>query len=352
MSGDEWPIPAGELRASRVPKNKVHRELDMKAIHRRTTRFVAGLAASAIALAAGAFSATAQESTDPIKLTLHDWTGQLITTQLMGEVLKKAGYNIEYVQADYLAQFAGLQTGDLSVAMEMWETTGRDAMDAATATGKVENFGATGMKAKEEWWYPLYMKEKCPGLPNWEALKEASCAEAFSTAETAPKGRYLGGPVTWGGFDDERAEALDLPFEVIHAGTDAALFAELESAYQRKAPILLWIYAPHWAPAKYEGEWVEFPEYTSDCYNDPAWGSNADMAYDCGKPFGEIWKVGWAGVKDKWPGAYNAIKAFTINNDEMGAMITSVDLDGKKLEDVVAEWMVANESRWMKWIAK
>ena len=27
------------------------------------------------------------ESKDPIKLTLHDWTGQLITTQIMGEVL-------------------------------------------------------------------------------------------------------------------------------------------------------------------------------------------------------------------------------------------------------------------------
>src|SRR5690606_17973282 len=96
-------------------------------------------------------SATAQESTDPIKLTLHDWTGQLITTNIMGEVLKKAGYSIEYVQADYLAQFAGLQTGDLHIAMEMWETTGRDAMDASTATGKTEIFGETGMQAKEEW---------------------------------------------------------------------------------------------------------------------------------------------------------------------------------------------------------
>jgi glycine betaine/proline transport system substrate-binding protein len=100
------------------------------------------------------------ESTDPIKLTLHDWTGQLITTQIMGEVLKKAGYNIEYVQADYLAQFAGLKTGDLHVAMEIWETTGREAMDAATATGNVENLGPTGMQAKEEWWYPSYMKSR------------------------------------------------------------------------------------------------------------------------------------------------------------------------------------------------
>jgi glycine betaine/proline transport system substrate-binding protein len=296
--------------------------------------------------------AKAQESTDPIKLTLHDWTGQLITTEIMGEVLKKAGYSVEYVQADYLAQFAGLESGDLHVAMEMWETTGRDAMDAATATGKVENFGENGMTAKEEWWYPEYMKEKCPGLPNWEALKDEKCAEAFSIPETAPKGRYLGGPVTWGGFDDERVQALDLPFEVIHAGTDAALFAELESAYQRKAPILLWIYAPHWAPAKYKGEWVEFPPYSKECYNDPAAGVNPDATYDCGKPFGPIWKVGWAGVKDKWPGAYKAIKAFKLDNDEMGAMITKVDLEGQKVSDVVAEWMTANEARWSEWIKK
>ena len=158
--------------------------------------------------------------------------------------------------------------------------------------------------------------------------------------------------MTWGGFDDERVQALGLPFEVVHAGTDAALFAELESAYQRQAPIMLWIYAPHWAPAKYKGEWVEFPPYTKECYSDPKWGSNPDMAYDCGKPHGEIWKVGWAGVKDKWPGAYNAIKAFTLDNAEMGAMIADVDLNGKTVEAVTADWMAANETRWKGWIGQ
>ncbi len=302
------------------------------------------LGAAVLTLSAGAIAA---ESKDPIKLTLHDWTGQLITTQIMGEVLKAKGYNVEYVEADYIAQFAGLEEGDLHVAMEMWETTGRDAMDASTATGKTENVGETGMQAIEEWWYPLYMKEKCPGLPDWKALND--CAEAFSTPETAPKGRYLGGPVTWGGFDDERAEALGLDYEVVHAGTDGALFAELESAYQRKAPILLWVYTPHWAPAKYEGEWVEFPKYTAECYQDPGWGSNPNMAYDCGKPRGPIWKVAWAGMKDKWPGAYAALKDFSISNDDMSQLIVNVDLEGQKIDDVVAGWLKENESNWQAW---
>jgi glycine betaine/proline transport system substrate-binding protein len=192
------------------------------------------------------------------------------------------------------------------------------------------------------------MKEKCPGLPNWEALND--CAEVFSVPETAPSGRYLGGPVTWGGFDDERAEALELDYEVVHAGTDAALFAELESAYQRQAPILLWVYTPHWAPAKFKGEWVEFPEYTAECYNDPSWGINPDMAYDCGKPRGPIWKVAWAGVKNQWPGAYQVIKAFKVDNDEMAQMIVDVDLEGRSIDDVVNQWMTDNESRWQGWI--
>ncbi|MFO1069099.1 MAG: ABC transporter substrate-binding protein [Geminicoccaceae bacterium] len=305
---------------------------------------VAGLAFATLA----AVPASADvESKDPIKLTLHDWTGQLITTNLMGSILQSMGYNVEYVQADYLAQFAGLEPGDLHVAMEIWQTTGADALATSLATGKTVDLGETGMIAKEEWWYPSYMKEQCPGLPDWKALQ--ACAEAFSTPETSPKGRYLGGPVTWGGFDEERVEALEMPFEVVHAGTDAALFAELESAYQRKAPFLGWIYSPHWAPIKYSGEWVEFPKYEPACYSDPAWGVNPDATHDCGKPFGWIKKVGWAGGDQKWPCAYKAIRAFNIDNKTMGELIAKVDLEGESVAKVTADWLEANKATWEPW---
>ncbi|SNZ19240.1 ABC transporter substrate-binding protein [Cohaesibacter gelatinilyticus] len=304
----------------------------------------------ALAMMTSISAAGAVESSDPIKLTLHDWSGQLINTKIMGSILKEAGYNVEYVQADYIAQFAGLKNGDLHLAMEIWETTGREAMDEATATGKVVTIGETGLMAIEEWWYPSYMKERCPGLPNWEALKE--CAEEFATTETAPLGRYVGAPVTWGGFDDERVEALELDFEVVHAGTDAALFAELESAYQRKAPIILWVYVPHWAPTKYEGEFVEFPPYSPECYSDPSVGVNPNMAYDCGKPRGPIWKAAWSGLKEKWPGAYKIIDAYRVSNDEMSAMVGQADLEKVDIDKVVSGWMDANKDRWSGWIKK
>jgi glycine betaine/proline transport system substrate-binding protein len=311
------------------------------------------LIAVSILAAAAAISVPAQaavpESKEPIILTIHDWTGQYITTHIMGRVLEEMGYTVKYQQADYIAQFAGLESGDLHVAMEMWETTGKQAMEKSLATGKTVDLGETGMKAIEEWWYPYYMKEKCPGLPDWKALNK--CAEAFSTAETHPKGRYLGGPVTWAGFDDERVEALGLDYEVVHAGTDAALFAEIQSAYERKAPVLAWVYTPHWAPIKFRGEWVNFPKYSDACYNDPKTGLNPNMAYDCGKPRGWIKAVGWKGGEKVWPCAYQAVRNFTVSNQEIGEMIGEVDLEGKDVDQAVDAWMDKNKSRWKQWAA-
>ena len=305
--------------------------------------------AAASALTSSA-QAAAPESNDPIKIALFDWTSVNLNAKILGGILEKLGYTVEYPTADYLSSLTtGLTNGDLDVGLEFWDTTAGEAMKASDATGQTERLGKLGPKAKEEWWFPEYMKEKCPTLPDWHALLDPTCAASFSTAETAPKGRYLGGPVTWEGFDDERVEALKLPFTVIHAGTDAAMFAELDSAYQRKAPIMLWIYSPHWAPAKYKGEWVQFPEYTPECYNDPKWGTNPDAKYDCGKPHGEIWKYSWSGMKDKWPVAYKVAKAFTIDTDELNKMSGEIDLDGKTPEDVAAAWIAANEAKWKAW---
>tara|TARA_R110002020_G_scaffold113518_34_gene261226 strand:+ start:4358 stop:5335 length:978 start_codon:yes stop_codon:yes gene_type:complete len=319
------------------------------AITTTTARLLLG--ATMLATAAGsAFAQGVPESDEPIKMTINDWTGQEITTKVMGSVLEEMGYTVEYVQADYLAQFAGLESGDLDVAMEIWETTGKDALAKSLESGNTVDLGETGMEAKEEWWFPAYLKEDCPGLPDWKALND--CAELFATPETSPKGRYLGGPVTWGGHDEERIEALGLNYEVIHAGTDAALLAELKSAYQRKKPILTWIYAPHWAPIEFEGEWIQFPEYEDACYNDPKWGTNPDKAYDCGKPYGWIKAVGWAGGEKEWPAAYQAIRNFTMTNDDMGEMIGKVDVDGMPIDVVVDEWLETHQDTWKSWIPK
>ena len=55
--------------------------------------------------------------------------------------------------------------------------------------------------------------------------------------------------------------------------------------------------------------------------------------------------------EDKWPCAYEAIRAFRIDNDTMGNLIAEVDLEGREVAEVVQEWLDANQDTWQPWTA-
>ena len=307
----------------------------------------AAVLAAATGMAAPVAAQSVPESDETIKIMTADWTSIGLQGEIMSLILQTVGYNTELVVADDSGRYPGFENGDLHIAMETWQTTQLQNLEKSVATGNVLDMGETGLQGVEDWWYPSYMKERCPGLPNWEALKE--CADVFSTADTAPKGRYVGGPVSWGDHDERMIAALDLPFEVIHPGTDAAMFAELKSAYDREAPIVLWVWQPHWVTSVYQGEYVQFPKFEAGCFVDPAWGPNADATYDCGKPYGWIKKMAWAGGEQVWPCAYEIVRNYEMTNEIIAALLVEVDLNGRSATEVATEWLQNNRGTWEKW---
>ncbi|MGB5868847.1 MAG: glycine betaine ABC transporter substrate-binding protein, partial [Albidovulum sp.] len=105
-------------------------------------------------------ASAAQESNDPIKIALFDWTSVNLNAMILGGILERLDYTVEYPTADYLSSLTtSLTNGDLTIGVEYWDTTAGEAMAASEATGETERLGELGPSAKEEWWYPLYMKE-------------------------------------------------------------------------------------------------------------------------------------------------------------------------------------------------
>lgn len=311
--------------------------------------FLAGAGLGLAILGTGA-QAQVPETDQVIKIAQTGYSGDNIVMYIYGELIQKLGYKVEYVPADYIGHFTAVEAGDIAIASVGWDTTAKDVMKAGWDSGKLLNMGNLGISAHEDWWYPLYVKDVCPGLPDWTALKDPKCIEALSTPETAPKARFLAGPVEWGGTDAERVEALGLDMEVINAGSDGALSAELVASIKRKQPIIAWTWEPYWVPALYPGEFVKFPEYDDACYTDPAWGVNPDLAYDCGRPTGSIWKSAWAGGETIWPKAYDILRKMELDTKTAGDLVHRSDIDGIKPEDVAKEWIDAHPEVWEPWL--
>ena len=51
-------------------------------------------------------------------------------------------------------------------------------------------------------------------------------------------------------------------------------------------------------------------------------------------------------MEEKWPAAYEILKNYTLSTDVQQPLMGKVDVDGGAVEEVVAEWMAANESVW------
>jgi glycine betaine/proline transport system substrate-binding protein len=292
----------------------------------------------------GPAAAGVPESSDPIKLAINEWTGQVITTHIAGEVLKRMGYNVEYTTAGYLPQFEAIQDGTVTASLEIWSNNVGEAYDKAAATGKVVRVGDLGLDAGEGWYYPKYVEDMCPGLPKWEAL--AKCASVFATPETFPDGRLLDYPLDWGARNVDIIKAMKLPFQSVPGGSEGAMVAEMKAAIAKHEPILMMFWTPHWLFAEADLARVDMPEYADACMTDPSWGPNPDATGDCFVPKPTTFKVAWQGMKDKWPAAYRFLEKYQLSAADQIPLIAKIDAQGLDLEAVIKEWVDQNEAKW------
>ncbi|MEO1199080.1 MAG: ABC transporter substrate-binding protein [Pseudomonadota bacterium] len=303
------------------------------------------VSALALTLAAGTAMAAELGATDqPIKLAINEWTGQHVTTHIAGEILTRAGYEVEYVTAGYFNMYQAMGEGELHAALEIWTSNVSDQFGEERDAGHVVEISDLGLDAKEGFAYPAHVAEICPGLPDWEALKE--CAAEFATAETLPEGRLVDYPADWGTPGADRIAGLELPFKAVPAGSEGALIAELRASTERQSPLLIVFWQPHWAMSAYDVEFVALPEGEDACYEDPSWGTNPNAVADCDFIPTRIFKAAWSGFAETWPAAYEILEGYTLTTEQQQPLMGAVDVDGRSVEEVAAEWVEANEDIW------
>ncbi len=288
-----------------------------------------------------------KESSEPIVLLENDWTSQLVLARVTGAIFKEMGYDVQYMTLNTEQQWGALARGIAHVQIEVWEGTMSKMFNRMLASGKIIDAGSHSALTREDWWYPSYIEKDCPGLPDWRALR--SCAELFSNAATAPRGRYLAGP--WEKPEAARIRALDLGFKadaVTHADD---LWLELAQAAKTKTPIVLFNWTPNWVEARYEGKFIEFPEYHPACEVDPEWGVNPEYHHDCGNPKnGWLKKAAWSYMGDKWPCALAALKNINFDNKTISMLAARVDVDKWSHQESADEWISNHRDVWRSWL--
>ena len=292
-------------------------------------------------LAFGASAVKAADSSSPIIIPTHNWSSQVVMAYVIGGIFESMGNNVEYVSADTQAVYESIRQGDVTISHEVWQSTFGKSFYAAMAKGGIIDAGNHDTVSLEEVGVPQWVidQDLCPGLPNWEALK--NCKDVFATADSGGKGRILDGPQSWHGVEyTDRVEALlGDDWVVKFAGSADALWAELAAAKKEGRGTIVFNWTPNFTDK--EGyAFIEWPAYYLGCRKQDGGDSK------CGSPIGWLKKAANYKFPKTHPAAYTAFSRMSFTAGHIGGMAALVDIDGMTHQDAGRAWLAANEDVW------
>lgn len=283
-----------------------------------------------------------------LKSAVADWTGGAVTCEIIHQILEsEMDYKVKrIVMPSGPGLREAVRAGDIDYACELWpsyDSTKEKYVTEYGGDGSVMKIADAGIVGVSSYYVPRYLVEgadaKAPDLKSWEDLNKYS--DLFKTLETGDKGRLIGCPVAaWDCDDTKRAEILGLNYDVTELGSEAAHWAEMKAAYARKEPFVAYAWEPHWIHASLDLVKVELPAYSDDGWPGTGWAE--DVTYNYGNP----------DLVTKHPDVVELITNFRLTNSQQAPMILAIDVDGKEMDEVVTEWLKANEATWKAWLPK
>lgn len=282
-----------------------------------------------------------------VSIAINPWTGSAVNANVAKILLEQElGYTVDLVEIDEFAQFPAMSAGDLDATLEVWPSG--HAEDYATyieGDGSVVDGGQLGVIGKIGWYVPTYMVEEHPDVATLEGLN--ANADLFATTETGDKGQMLDGDPSFVSFDAEIVETLGLDFEVVVAGSESALLAELDQAIANEDPLLFYWYTPHWGNTVYDLTEVALPEVTEECTAAAAAGGDG---YACDYPEDVLYKAFNADLETRAPEAFAFLSAMNYDNLTQEQIAKGIDVDGQDPAAAAQAWVDANADVWQPWV--
>ena len=324
--------------------------------------FAAFILSSFLVLSAG--TANAKRLTAAVA----DWTGGEITCQVAVSILEQElGYKVErIVFPSGTGLWEAISAGDIDFACESWPgyAEADDVMLNApliydgevvveySGTGEVIAF-TTGIIGASDYYVPKYFVDANPDFKNWEDLNKFKAE--FATVETGSKGRLIGCPVAgWNCHDQKRLDLLGLDFEAVELGTEVALLAEAQGAYDRQEPFLMYLWEPHFFFGKNEMVGIQLPPHNAcetftEANNWKDCGVGSWPATNWPKDFTMNYMNPAVMEKPENAEALAFFKKMKFQNGDQAKMLVRVDSDGLSVEEAVQEWKDSTDE-WRAWL--
>ena len=311
--------------------------------------FKAALAAVIMTVGLGAGSTV--QAGKRLVLPDLDWTGAIVTCRTIQWVLENhMDYKVNPVSMPGgPGVWEAIRAGDIDFYCETWPSYNpikSEYLKEYGGDGSLVRIADTGIIGASGYFTPRYVVEgdSSRGIeavaPNLKTVQDLNqYKHHFKSLESGDRGNLIACPeVAWLCEDQERMDGLGVDFHAQNMGSETAHWAEMQAKYKRGEPFVAYAWTPHWIFAALDLVEVELPAYDEAKW--PATNWPQDICFKFGSP---------ASI-EKHPEVVALLEKHRLTNAQQAGMIYEIDVNKRDVDEVVAEWMEANESVWKSWL--
>ncbi|MGY3766608.1 ABC transporter permease/substrate binding protein [Vagococcus vulneris] len=296
------------------PKNLSQKKV-LSPEQKKKRRIIGGIVALAI-VSLGAVSAIKanQKQKNTINISYVEWDTEVASTNVIAEVLKEQGLDVNITPLDNAIVWKSLANGESDAMVGAWLPGTHKAL-YDEYKNKVDLLGPNLKGAKLGLVVPSYMDvNSIEDLTNQADKKITGIEPGAGVMEAADKTvKDYGNLNGWS----------------VESSSSGAMTVALGQAIKKKEPIVITGWSPHWMFAKYDLKYLEDPKKTMG-------GEES------------INTVTRKGFKDDHEKAYNILKKFNWTTDDMEKVMLDIN-SGKAPNDAAKDWIKDNQDKVKQW---
>ncbi|KSU53764.1 ABC transporter substrate-binding protein [Microbacterium enclense] len=269
-------------------------------------------------------------------LAMNNWVGYTADAAVYTYLAEnELGCTVTQKTVSSEVAWQGFGSGEIDVVLENW---GHEALKEKYIEGDktAVEVGPTGNDGIIGWYIPEWMTTEYPDLKTWEDLNKY--ADLFATSESGGKGQLLDGDPSYVTNDEALVTNLGLNYQVVYAGSEAALIEAFRSAEANRTPLLAYFYEPHWFFTEQKLGHITLPEYTEGCDAVPE-------QVACDYPPYVLDKIASSTWVEKDTPAVKLLQNFTWTNDDQNTVAAYIAKDNMSPEDAAKKWVDDNPDK-------
>lgn len=254
-----------------------------------------------------------------VKLVYVNWADGVAVTYLMENILEDMGYTVEKTMADVAPNYAAVAGGDKDIMIETWvPVTHKYYWEKFE--GQFEELGTWFDKAKLGMVVPAYVQ--IDSINELNRIKEDV------------DGMIVGIDAGAGIMEatEKAIDAYSLDYKLM-SSSGPAMTAALKSAIDKKEPVVVTGWAPHWKFARYDLKFLEDPK--------GAYGKEEKIKFICRK-----------GFKSDFPQVAELFENVEFNMQQINSLMDAISKAEGNQNEVINNWIQKNKELVESWKPK